>query len=123
MANTNPRFVSPVGIAQYPYLHKPDIKFNPDGEYKTTLRVKKEHAKDIITRIDWYICKDGNFSRMYMNNKVKIIPIDCHVRRSRPKKRPLIFSGIIGCSRANQFPRVMALPTPNKTIPVPIIQI
>ena len=60
MANTNPRFVSPVGIAQYPYLHKPDIKFNPDGEYKTTLRVKKEHAKDIITRIDEAITASVN---------------------------------------------------------------
>lgn len=41
MVNTNPRFVSPLGVAVYPYLHKPDVKFNKDGEYKTTLRIKK----------------------------------------------------------------------------------
>ena len=69
MANTNPRFVSPLGIAQYPYLHKPDIKFNPDGEYKTTLRIKKEDGKEIIQRIDEAITasvnqqKKGNVSK------------------------------------------------------------
>lgn len=30
----NPRYTTPAGIAQYPYLTKPDTKFNPDGEYK-----------------------------------------------------------------------------------------
>ena len=77
----------------------------------------------MIVRIAWYIPRDGNCLRMYMNNKVKTIPINCHVSRRRPKKRPLIFSGMMGCSRANQFPKVMAVPIPNKTIPAPIIQI
>ncbi len=39
------------------------------------------------------------------------------------KIRPLIFSGIMGCSKANQLPKVIAVPMPNKTIPIPIIQI
>ena len=58
-----------------------------------------------------------------MNNKVKTIPIDCHVRRRRPKNRPLIFSGMMGWRRANQLPIFIAVPRPNKTIPTPIIQI
>ena len=78
---------------------------------------------EMITRTAWYILKYGNCSRIYMNNKVKTIPIDCHVRRRRPKNRPLIFSGMMGWRRANQFPIFIAVPRPNKTIPTPIIQI
>ena len=33
------RFVSPKGIAYYPYLTKPDTKFNADGEYKVSMIV------------------------------------------------------------------------------------
>jgi len=36
----NPRYTTPAGIAQYPYLTKPDTKFNPDGEYKISLEIK-----------------------------------------------------------------------------------
>ena len=38
------RFVSPKGTASYPYLTKPDTKFNPDGEYKVSLIVAGEAA-------------------------------------------------------------------------------
>lgn len=34
-----PRFTTPKGVAQYPYLNKPDTKFNPDGEYKCKLEI------------------------------------------------------------------------------------
>ena len=78
---------------------------------------------ETITRTAWYILKYGDCSRMYMNNKVKTIPIDCHVRRSQPKNRPLIFSGMMGWRRANQLPIFIAVPRPNKNIPTPIIQI
>ncbi len=40
----NPRYTTPAGIAQYPYLTKPDTKFNPDGEYKISLEVKDPNA-------------------------------------------------------------------------------
>lgn len=36
----NPRFTSPRGVAGYPYLTKPDTKFNPEGEYKVDLLIK-----------------------------------------------------------------------------------
>jgi hypothetical protein len=48
----NPRFTSPVGIAQYPYLNKPDTKFNPEGEYKVNLEINAEDATDICTFLD-----------------------------------------------------------------------
>ena len=48
----NPRFTSPAGIAQYPYLNKPDTKFNPDGEYKCKLELTAGQAQDIVTFLD-----------------------------------------------------------------------
>ena len=42
------RFVSPKGIASYPYLTNPDTKFNPDGEYKVSLIVAGDDASKAI---------------------------------------------------------------------------
>lgn len=42
------RFVSPKGTASYPYLTKPDTKFNPDGEYKVSLIVAGAAASKTI---------------------------------------------------------------------------
>jgi hypothetical protein len=48
----NPRYTTPAGIFQYPYLNKPDTKFNPDGEYKLKLEVPGENAQALITFLD-----------------------------------------------------------------------
>jgi len=48
----NPRYTTPAGIAQYPYLTKPDTKFNPDGEYKISLEIPGAAAQDIVTFLD-----------------------------------------------------------------------
>lgn len=40
--NRNPRYVTDVGVAIYPYLTKPDTKFNADGEYKVKLRLNPD---------------------------------------------------------------------------------
>ncbi len=42
------RFVSPKGIASYPYLTNPDTKFNHDGEYKVSLIVAGDDASKAI---------------------------------------------------------------------------
>lgn len=42
------RFVSPKGIASYPYLTKPDTKFNTEGEYKVSLLVSGGDASKAI---------------------------------------------------------------------------
>jgi hypothetical protein len=47
-----PRYVTPAGTAQYPYLNKPDTKFNPDGEYKLKLEIPADKAQDIVTFLD-----------------------------------------------------------------------
>lgn len=47
-----PRYVTPKGTAQYPYLTKPDTKFNPDGEYKVSLELNAEDASEIMSFLD-----------------------------------------------------------------------
>lgn len=39
------------GKLQYPWLNKPDTKFNEEGVYKTSISVKPEDAKDLIASI------------------------------------------------------------------------
>jgi hypothetical protein len=48
----NPRYTTPAGIAQYPYLTKPDTKFNPDGEYKISVEIPGAAAQNIVTFLD-----------------------------------------------------------------------
>lgn len=48
----NPLYVTPTGIAQYPYLNKPDTKFNVDGEYKVTLEIPAEDASSLIQQLE-----------------------------------------------------------------------
>lgn len=47
-----PRYVTPAGTAQYPYLSKPDTKFNPDGEYKVKLEIPADQAQELTTFLD-----------------------------------------------------------------------
>jgi hypothetical protein len=47
-----PRFVTPIGAAQYPHLTKPDTKFNPDGEYKVSLELDASAAEEIVSFLD-----------------------------------------------------------------------
>jgi hypothetical protein len=44
----NQKFTTPAGIARYPWLNKPDTKFQPEGEYKVGLVLKKAEAKPLI---------------------------------------------------------------------------
>ena len=43
MAQAN-TFTTPKGIAQYPWLSKPDTKFSEEGEYKVNVILGKEEA-------------------------------------------------------------------------------
>lgn len=47
-----PRFTTPKGTAQYPYLTKPDTKFNPEGEYKVKLELDAADAGELISFLD-----------------------------------------------------------------------
>jgi hypothetical protein len=46
------RTTTPKGKANYPWLNKPDTKFNPDGEFKCNLIVPAKQAKAFIKLID-----------------------------------------------------------------------
>lgn len=52
MAAKQPRYTTPKGTAKYPWLNKPDTKFNPDGDYKVTLVVPVEEADTIMQFLD-----------------------------------------------------------------------
>jgi hypothetical protein len=47
-----PRYITPKGTAQYPYLTKPDTKFNPDGDYKINLELESSEASEIMSFLD-----------------------------------------------------------------------
>ena len=47
MGQQNPKHYSPAGIAVYPWLDKPDTKFNPDGVYSVKLKFNKDEAKEV----------------------------------------------------------------------------
>lgn len=42
---------TPAGIAVWPHLNKPDTKFNPDGDYRTGLRLTAEDAAPVLAKI------------------------------------------------------------------------
>ena len=48
----NQRLITPRGRAIYPYLNRPDTKFNEDGEYKVKLAVPAKLAEDLVQQID-----------------------------------------------------------------------
>ena len=53
MAQANQiKIVTPRAIAVYPWLNRPDTKFNPDGDYKVTLKIEAEDAAPLITKLD-----------------------------------------------------------------------
>lgn len=51
-APKKPRYTTPLGIAMYPWLNKPDTKFNPDGEFKVNLEVAATAAQSLVTFLD-----------------------------------------------------------------------
>jgi len=47
-----PQFTSPRGVFVYPWINKPDTKFNADGEFRLKLRVSEDDAATIIKQLD-----------------------------------------------------------------------
>lgn len=50
---TKETFVTPKGVAVYPWLTpgKPDTKFSPEGDYKVTLKLSAQEAEPLINKI------------------------------------------------------------------------
>jgi len=51
MSNLN-KFVTPKGVAQYPWLTKPDTKFSEEGVFKVSLAIPEGEAKDMPFKKD-----------------------------------------------------------------------
>lgn len=89
----NTRFITPVGEANFPYLNKPDTKFDPDGVYRVQLILEddpdfqalitkltkildefetqaKQEGKKIVGRMPLYETEDDT-GRIYMKFKQK----------------------------------------------------
>lgn len=47
-----PSFVSPAGIAIYPWITKADTKFNPGGDYRCKLRMPSKVAQGLIDKLE-----------------------------------------------------------------------
>ena len=44
--------ISELGIAVYPHLNRPDVRFNENGEYKVSLQIPEANAKGMISSIE-----------------------------------------------------------------------
>lgn len=47
-----PTFQTPVGIARFPHLNKPDVRFNAAGDYKCDVRLLADDAAPLIKRME-----------------------------------------------------------------------
>jgi len=45
-------FVSPVGELVYPWVSKPDVRFDPEGVYQTKLLLPFEGAQELIAKLE-----------------------------------------------------------------------
>jgi hypothetical protein len=64
MANNKQKFVTPKGVAQYPWLTKADTKFNAEGVFKVSLAVPKAEAKDFADNIKQAFVDEFGQSKM-----------------------------------------------------------
>lgn len=63
------QFITPKGVAVYPWLTKPDTKFNADGEYRVRLRVDGEAAQELIEALEAEA--EGSYQAALKENKGK----------------------------------------------------
>ena len=49
---TYQKAITPKGTLIYPWLTKPDTKFNPVGEYRTTLAIPAENCEEFTKKLD-----------------------------------------------------------------------
>lgn len=45
------KLYTPKGVAIFPWITRPDTKFNPDGDYRVTLRIPREEAQPFIDKL------------------------------------------------------------------------
>lgn len=63
--------VTPKGVAIYPWLTKPDTKFNKNGDYRVTLKLESADAEEFKETIDNAIADVEEKTRAELNGKLK----------------------------------------------------
>lgn len=84
--------VTPIGEAVYPRLLKPDTRFNELGEYRITLKIKKQDAPKLMSDIDVFLgdClatfeKEAKGKKLKLANKPYIIEGDYFIMKMKLK--------------------------------------
>lgn len=74
-----PIYVTPAGIAQYPWLTKPDTKFNADGEYRIGLILDEATAQPLVEKLE--ALRDAAVkAKQAENPKIKVKTADSPVK-------------------------------------------
>lgn len=73
MSDKPVRVVSPKGRLGYPFLTKPDTKFNSEGEYKTHLFLASDEAEGLIAKLNEGVAKAVANAKADPKNKGKKI--------------------------------------------------
>jgi hypothetical protein len=78
-----PTYTTPVGIARYPHLNKPDTRFNADGDYKCDVRLKADETDTttLIERLekirdDFFDAQDAKVKKTYKKAAVFTVELD-----------------------------------------------
>lgn len=76
-----PTFSTPVGIARFPHLNKPDTRFNAEGDYKADLRILADDAKELIARLEkirdeFFDAQDAKTRKAYKKADVFTVELD-----------------------------------------------
>ena len=67
--------ISELGVAIYPHLNRPDVKFNENGEYKVNLKIPEDKAKGMIAIYEKAIQDSISEAEAKLNGKkVKLAP-------------------------------------------------
>lgn len=65
-----PKYNTPIGVAKYPHLNKPDTRFDDDGVYKCDLIVPEDEAAELVEyleglRDDFFETLDAKKQKQY----------------------------------------------------------
>lgn len=75
-----PTFSTPIGIARYPHLNKPDTRFS-DGDYKCDVRLRADDAKELIEQLEairdeFFDAQEPKIKKTYKKAEVFTVELD-----------------------------------------------
>lgn len=81
-----PIYVTPAGIASFPWLTKPDTKFNPEGEYRIGLVLDEATAQPLAEKLET-LRTQAYEAAQKANPKIKVKPADSPVKQLLDKDK------------------------------------